>query len=1110
MERIAQAQAEETRQAEIKLPTFRVPDEVVNRALTCGGNGQHSMEHIVAFFQKNPTGSAAASFMEKEFGEGGKGVSVGGQDYSLWFSKEGLRIAQGRSAFGPGSTLVTWVNAAVMVSSLLREGRFASQEKIAAAEDNEYRELAGKLWHLRQDFSDSARERNLLPTVSQHFLGKGFPDDTQEIAGLLKDPASRQQIVRELAEFAGSYDRNTGLLRSRHHPDPQALLVDVVNLFTPRQEFHAAEGFVPGRASFITEDEIDRLLLGGSSYADGKFSIYSYFVQGHNAQECAKFLREAYGDGGSSYTGYDEWHDSKGIKFTRQDDESGFKGYATIRLNWNQVQKRVRALIDGGNYLSEQERERLPDYEATTLARRIYWFYQADPNRTKVPKFDMDGAVKMIFGALRPYDPVARGRLAQEMFNILAAVPPDSEAYQRMAPVLRDVEAFRRGEYSLFKPLSEAELEAERQAKQAAKDAQKAEREAQKAEQARQIRQAQQEGQTEPEGKLAAAARALRQKVQHQELEDDGGQMQMSFDLFSTPAPAQEELPAAEPAAPAAEPTVPQVEEESSRAPWWDELNEIRQAHPNSLILYQMGDFFELYGEDAKTAAPLLGLTLTTRPVGGVGRVELCGFPAHALDEYVEKLRASYDVTVVPIDRQPHTMRSLPDGADDVKITVTVPNYQATVAAEEAPLLERLMADAGISAARFNHENGEVTFSFSAADRDAVEKLIVKLRTELTKAVAATYAAPAPKKPGRSRPELNYRALAKLFPEVASGEYRYLRLEAGESMLSLHLEWIGADEISISHTYIHNGDVMRDPEMTFRVDRDKGALEPLTFRQDGSVPINQEVYPEPGKWVPKLRSDLNSFAQQWLKNISQQGYIKKEAVVDRDGEDVRLSFDEEGKALQSAADVPEVQPATGGPSDAPERFEVTRLWGGNAPFGIWDNEQSAFCQKDDYTLQFVEQGNAKNFLKGIQQANGQKIFPEPSMAWVSNPIALYRQALLMLDRAVGNSRDVPAYERGHDQLSRDQGRVSALTHVPGMADRGHFGTLLSGCAGWFGCPGAPRQRSGHTELAERGALRSRCGTFGTETGGRQYPSTSSAGGGARSHRGGCAGTAGKR
>ncbi len=1118
VERIAQAQAEETRQAEIKLPTFRVPDEVVNRALTCGGNGQHSMEHIVAFFQKNPTGSAAASFMEKEFGEGGKGVSVGGQDYSLWFSKEGLRIAQGRSAFGPGSTLVTWVNAAVMVSSLLREGRFASQEKIAAAEDNEYRELAGKLWHLRQDFSDSARERNLLPTVSQHFLGKGFPDDTQEIAGLLKDPASRQQIVRELAEFAGSYDRNTGLLRSRHHPDPQALLVDVVNLFTPRQEFHAAEGFVPGRASFITEDEIDRLLLGGSSYADGKFSIYSYFVQGHNAQECAKFLREAYGDGGSSYTGYDEWHDSKGIKFTRQDDESGFKGYATIRLNWNQVQKRVRALIDGGRYLSEQERERLPDYEAATLARRIYWFYQADPNRTKVPKFDMDGAVKMIFGALRPYDPVARGRLAQEMFNILAAVPPDSEAYQRMAPVLRDVEAFRRGEYSLFKPLSEAELEAERQAKQAAKDAQKAEREAQKAEQARQIRQAQQEGQTEPEGKLAAAARALRQKMQPSVSEGDDGQI--SFDLFSVPAPEASEPPAAEPAA-------PQAEEESSRAPWWDEYLEIRDTHPESIVLYQVGDFFELYGEDSKTAAALLGLTLTTRPVGGVGRVELCGFPAHMLDQNVEKLRENHAVTLMPVDgqtmerrvetlertgaaqtqlQQEHeqTMENsdgpdvvshnfefeyrrlsalksdceyflgaggraqkhlseggieaqiakmrelyalLPDKpewltAEDIDryeaqmqagaVETAVPNYEATVTAEEAPLVKRLMDGAGIEHAQFVHDHGDVTFSFTESDRDAVEKLIAKLRTELTKAVSATYAAPASRKPGRTKPELNYRTLAKLFPELVSGEYRYLKLEAGESMMPLHLEWLNEDTLAISHTYKLNGDLMYDPEMTFRVDREKGTLEPLTFRQDGSIQIYQEVYPEPGRWVPRLRSDLNTFAQGWFKNISEQGYIKKEAVVDRDGEDVRLFFEEDGKAVQPAA-AQVVENSLG------ENPTVKEIYEHYAPMVkemvLADTAYQNACANSDQENAYLEGGEAvKRAARTIGAENTdflrqyydnaafhnrlhQEIISEtypmlsqtqpeqteadhPTVITLSNPVTLYRSALDMLDREI--------------------------------------------------------------------------------------------------------------
>ena len=118
--------------------------------------------------------------------------------------------------------------------------------------------------------------------------------------------------------------------------------------------------------------------------------------------------------------------------------------------------------------------------------------------------------------------------------------------------------------------------------------------------------------------------------------------------------------------------------------------------------------------------------------------------------------------------------------------------------------------------------------------------------------------------------------------------------------LDSHLEWIDTDVIAVSHTYVQNGDLMRDPEMTFRVDREKGALEPLTFRQDGSIQLYQEVYPEPGKWIPKLRSDLNTFVQQWLKNISQQGYHKREAVVVRDDEDVRLTFDQDGKVVEPA------------------------------------------------------------------------------------------------------------------------------------------------------------------------------------------------------------------
>ena len=76
------------------------------------------------------------------------------------------------------------------------------------------------------------------------------------------------------------------------------------------------------------------------------------------------------------------------------------------------------------------------------------------------------------------------------------------------------------------------------------------------------------------------------------------------------------------------------------------EYNGVKERHPDDLVLYQMGDFFELYGEDAREAAPELGLHLVSRAIPGGGRVEMCGFPANRLDQYLEQLRARHDVTV--------------------------------------------------------------------------------------------------------------------------------------------------------------------------------------------------------------------------------------------------------------------------------------------------------------------------------------------------------------------------------------------------------------------------------------------------------------------------------
>ncbi len=155
------------------------------------------------------------------------------------------------------------------------------------------------------------------------------------------------------------------------------------------------------------------------------------------------------------------------------------------------------------------------------------------------------------------------------------------------------------------------------------------------------------------------------------------------------------------------------------------------------------------------------------------------------------------------------------------------------------------------------------------------------------------------KKTGRTRVERNYKAFARLFPEIVDGTYRYLQLRAPEETgyMPLTIEKIGDNEYSVSHHYESNGDLMYDPEMTFRIDAELGTLEPLTFRQDGSPALYQEVYPEPGKWIPKLRNSLSSFTETWLKNIEAQGRVRFRAIAERDGEDVEFSFDEAGNPV---------------------------------------------------------------------------------------------------------------------------------------------------------------------------------------------------------------------
>ncbi len=73
----------------------------------------------------------------------------------------------------------------------------------------------------------------------------------------------------------------------------------------------------------------------------------------------------------------------------------------------------------------------------------------------------------------------------------------------------------------------------------------------------------------------------------------------------------------------------------------------IKKQYPDSIVFFRLGDFYEMFGEDAKLASKILEIALTSREAGPQGRMPMCGVPYHAAEGYLEKLvRSGYKVAI--------------------------------------------------------------------------------------------------------------------------------------------------------------------------------------------------------------------------------------------------------------------------------------------------------------------------------------------------------------------------------------------------------------------------------------------------------------------------------
>ncbi|HEX4681939.1 MAG TPA: hypothetical protein VH277_04475, partial [Gemmatimonadaceae bacterium] len=76
----------------------------------------------------------------------------------------------------------------------------------------------------------------------------------------------------------------------------------------------------------------------------------------------------------------------------------------------------------------------------------------------------------------------------------------------------------------------------------------------------------------------------------------------------------------------------------TSQTPLMQQYREIKGRHQNAILFFRMGEFYEMFYDDAETASRVLGLTLTSRNNGGASDVPLAGVPVKAAADYVRRL----------------------------------------------------------------------------------------------------------------------------------------------------------------------------------------------------------------------------------------------------------------------------------------------------------------------------------------------------------------------------------------------------------------------------------------------------------------------------------------
>ena len=426
-------------------------------------------------------------------------------------------------------------------------------------------------------------------------------------------------------------------------------------------------------AFVVSQEDIDAVLVSGSGFSEGKFRIYFHYQEFHTLDEHADFLKKEYGQGGKTFVYPDGTKgstscDSKGIhiekygNFTKPD----------MVIPWKKVSKRLGELIKAERYLDEKEIEYIPTYREKLEARRV----QLELQRERIEK-------------LRELSDYASVPIEEKRDSLL----------DRLTTMLNYLEGYQEGIAAdlgishMINASKDAVTEYISDPKNRANMAEFTYRIARSTGDAH-LRNAGYSISDELKDGLSwryeyATGTTVyigTDKFEVISVDDDRIMLfdekypmftkeytRETFEDILSSSSSNDGLKVLD---------LPEAQDTPKPTPYWDEYNEIKKENPDYIVIYQVGDFFEVMGDDAETVADALDLTLTRRTLGNGESVPMAGFPVFSAEAYIQKLTdKGYFLVVAPIEneeRKEYTIvpEAKENMAEIAEIEITAPAFE--------------------------------------------------------------------------------------------------------------------------------------------------------------------------------------------------------------------------------------------------------------------------------------------------------------------------------------------------------------------------------------------------------------------------------------------------